>query len=190
MKKTNFFGIAGIAIATMLLVGCAEQPPTDNSTIEPAMIAEPGTKFPLNPIDNQEALKYCPYIEAVPFDESGISLRTKDIKTIYVCKNDLVADAASSEVSGSTTHVYQVSSGVEDLLKEYSHPSENIQPDLMCPAMLADPLIIWVTTGAATPVAIYAPVTQCGFPLDSAADLYNNLSLTEIPSSTVNTIID
>lgn len=191
MRKIKSLSFIGIAVIATLLSGCSQQSPNNNIPNEPTTVAEPGIKYPLNPIDNPEALQYCPNIEAVSFDDSGISLRTKDIKTVYICQNDAVTTTTPVTDTEFSTHVYQVApQEVTNLLEKYSQPNEIVQKDLMCPEMLADPLIIWVTTGSAEPTAIYAPVSQCGFPLKSVADVYSGLELTEVLVNGNHIIID
>lgn len=127
-------------------------------------IAKPGSLLSIHPVTSPEALTYCPQIPAKHIFQTNISLKTKEVKVIYICNKNL---ETGEDV------VQQVTAGTTNLLTAYSRPNDSTEVKIACPAMLADPLIIWVVNGG-TPVPIYAPVTSCGFPQDRAAKAYQD----------------
>jgi hypothetical protein len=204
-KKSLVTIIVGLASVT-LLAGCSNP---NSGTLEPdnsgptnpiapgepngPPLAQPGSKYPLARINDKEAQKYCPDVEAVHLADSGISPLTKEVKKAYICKDNFVFEAYDESTGNvkpnnmRTLTVYEVVGGLNVLLEAYNNPNDRINPATACVAMLADPDIVWVSSAGADPVPVYAPVNECGFPQDKAMEAYNGLKLEEIKTITLDT---
>lgn len=174
MFKKVFILTASLLGLTLVLSGCGEPEPT----VKPqptSTIAQPQQLTPLNPATGSEIEKYCPLVDAVSLEESGISALTKEMKTAYFCEQ------VYDETSQMTYNVaYQAESGLNTTLLAYSEPSEKIVQDQMCTLQLSDPLIIWVVSAGDKPIPVYAPVDTCGAPTVAAAEARQKMFFTEI----------
>lgn len=186
MFKQVFISTIVAVSSLVLLAGCSNPgPPTGppaptNEGIavgEPnpnSSKAQPASKFPFIRVTDKEALKYCPDVEAAHLQDSGISLMTTEIKHAYLCQDDSFIEPAE-DGKPKTVTVLEVKDGLFDLLEAYSAENASMNPAATCNLSLPSPLIIWVSGGSNGITPIYAPVDECGFPQQKAAEAYRAL---------------
>lgn len=171
------------ATAALMLSGCAGKgamvTPAEPDTAVPTQnLMKPGlTKSLVTP--TSAAQKFCPDVDAVHLNETDISLKTKEMKTAYVC---ITLQTLVPLEETSTEQVRVVTGGLMNLLEAYSKPNAEVDPTVNCIALAADPLIVNVVQGD-TIIPVYAPVNVCGFPTDEAAAAFNELQLEPIPAA-------
>lgn len=181
MKKVLTITVLA-AVTALLLSGCAgraSSPPSEpEETTSNQNLMKPGSyKSLVTP--TAAAQTFCPDVEAVHLTDSDISLKTKEMKTAYVC---ISLQTLVPLEESSTEQVRMVSGGLTALLEAYSKPNAPVDPAVSCVAMMADPLIVNVVQDDKI-IPIYAPVNVCGFPQDEAAEAFNNLQLEPIPAA-------
>lgn len=145
-------GIVAAAAAGILLALAACTPAAPD--------AEPrtwGASYPMNAPTDPDVLRYCPNEIADHFDGDPGA-----INAVYSC----TVEPTEQTVDRIASH------GVDALLTAYSAP-DAAPTDEACPAMMADPLVVWIADGDDI-VAVRAPVGGCGFPTDEAKKAFQD----------------
>lgn len=176
-----------IAVSSLLLLAGCSNPTKPTPTPAPtgegiapgepspgSATAQPASKFPFIRVTDAEALNYCPDVEAVHLQDSGISLMTTEIKHAYLCQDDSLVEPAE-DGKPKTVTVFEVTDGLFSLLEAYSAENASVTPATTCILSLPSPLIVWVSGGNNGITPIYAPVDECGFPQQEAAEAYRTL---------------
>ena len=126
-----------------------------------------GASNPMNPPTHPHIARYCPDEPADHFDGDPGAY---DI--VYVCTVEDVPPSQNGLPRTKQTVDRIAPDGVVALLTAYSAPDATPTDDA-CPAMMADPLVVWIVDGDDT-VAVRAPVGGCGFPTDEAATAFQD----------------
>ena len=152
-----------LAVAGAGLTGCWPNPKPDPA---PSFPAEPQNRAPLDQITEPDVLEYCPDVEAEHF--AGF---VAPYEFVYACRAGEHRPSDGVTTYGDWQVAYRIMNP-HSLLQVYATPNQtrSVGP---CPDYLADPLILWVHQ-LGTVVAIYAPVDECGFPMDEAVTAYAN----------------
>ncbi|MBC7724575.1 MAG: hypothetical protein H7146_07485 [Burkholderiaceae bacterium] len=169
--------LAVVAVAGVLLLGgCATGTGGGVAPGGPAEVGSPSPSAsfspkPIFPITDAAVLEYCPDVPSVHFDGD-----TSAVSEIYVCSATTIAHV--DDTTGALPIVQRASrvvAGGDELLAAYAVP-DSADVAEACPAMMADPLIIWLHRAAGTS-AVYAPIGSCPFPTDAAVAAYNAVTL-------------
>lgn len=164
----NIVVLVSVFTTLIALSGCTAVKPTPPII---SHVSKPVLSSPLNPATTPEALKYCPVKKASNLHDLELNLRT--IKTVYVCGKIAEDGTVNPNI------VQKVSGGLHGLLLAYDKPNAFKNPKVICPALAADPNIVWIETQGQL-IPIYAPVTDCGFPNSSSVKAFNSLKLTQV----------
>lgn len=167
MKK-----LIGITIlGCLVLVGCASPAPTpSNEPVAPSnppVYTQPGSLTPLSPATSEFALTVCPPMDALHLTQ----IETQEYPAVYVCGTDFETNEE---------YVREITVGAGELLEVYRTENAILNPAISCVAMLADPLIVWVTDMAGDRIPVYAPVDECGFPQETAVKAWERIVTTDI----------
>lgn len=164
-----------VTALAFLLAGCAGSGASSGPSVDPSPTAEPGLTKPLVPLTAPEVLEYCPSEEAVHFDGDVAA-----VDEVYVCSGSdmLSVDGQAPGIVPGIQRASRVAGGLDALLAAYAKPNAGATAEA-CIELAADPLIVWVkSSDTITPV--YAPVDECGFPTDAAAEAFTTVRLETI----------
>ena len=151
--------VAGILLALTACTGAGSTPDPTPSW---------GASRPINPPTHPHVLLYCPAEDAVHFDGDPAAF-----DTVYSCTVESVPPSQNGLPRTKQTVDRISPDAVAALLTAYSAPDAEPTDEQVCPALVADPLIVWVVEGDDI-VAVRAPVTACGFPTPEAAAAFQD----------------
>jgi hypothetical protein len=175
---------AAVVVLAGLIAGCAgpgpEAPEPDPYLTAAVGEHGPGTApgpgiFPLVPATHAHVQLQCPLVSAVHYDPARIPLDGVD--GVYVCTTRPWDDAPDGTPQIEEFVDRVAAADVPGLLEAYSVADLPIPDDVVCAAVLVDPLIIWIHYGDEQITPVYAPKDECANPQAAAAAVYHGLDL-------------
>jgi hypothetical protein len=182
MRRAAAVLVPGLMLASILTACAGSRGGDAPNPYLTAAIGEngPGTPpgpgvFPVVPATHAHVQLQCPLVSAVHYDPARIPVARVD--GVYVCTTRPWDDApdGTPQIEEFVDRVAEAD--VAGLLEAYAAPDAAVPDDVVCAAVVVDPMIVWIHYGDQQITPVYAPKDECSNPQAGAAAVYDGLEL-------------